>query len=348
MKTKIALALFALSVFLNQPSSAGQETFVKRLSLLDKFGGMEVPKEQILANPCDLALSPEGFIYILDSQDNNIKVFEKDGTFVKRIGRQGHGPGEFVRTWTLSVIKDKIYVTDTGNRRIQIFSGDGNFTESYRVPVEYGTGMTFDSKANLFLNTKGFRSPSLISVYDNQGNFVREFGSLEGDSIKYYDFTLIKKQIKEGKIPDSFKNDVLLIIDRSGDLFAVHRALNKLKKFTPDGKLLKETEIEAEEFKEIYKEFLKKNESELNPSIFWGLSYVNDLAVDKTGNLYLLLNTPSQMTVYVFSKEGRIMGKILGVEESIFRIGISEDNLLVALSQETQFIYRFQLPGQTN
>jgi len=154
---------------------------------------------------------------------------------------------------------------------------------------------------------------------------------------------LIKKQIKEGKIPDSFKNDLLLINDQSGDLLAVHRALNKLKRFSSDGKLLKETEIKAEEYKEIYREFLRKNQSEANPSIFWGLIYVHDLAVDKTGNLYLLLNIPSQMTIYVFSNEGQYMGKLLGVEDSVFRIEIYNGNCLVALSQETQFIYRFLL-----
>jgi len=172
MKTKIALVVFTLSFFFNQPAFADQETFVKHLNLLNKFGGMEVPSEQILANPCDLAISPEGFIYILDSQDNNIKMFKKDGTFVKCIGRQGHGPGEFVRPWTISIIKDKIYVTDTGNRRIQVLSEEGNFIRSYKIPVEYGTGLILDSKANLFLNTKGFKSPELISVYDNQGNLV--------------------------------------------------------------------------------------------------------------------------------------------------------------------------------
>jgi len=343
MKIKIVLAVFTLSFFLNQLAFAEQETFVNYLKLLDKFGGMEVPSEQILANPCDLIISPEGFIYILDSQDNNIKMFKKDGSFAKCIGRQGQGPGEFVRPWTISIIKDKIYVTDTGNRRIQVLSSEGNFIRSYKIPVEYGTGLILDSKANLFLNTKGFKSPKLISVYDNQGNLVREFGALEGNLIEYYDFTLIKKQIKEGEIPDSFKNDLLLINDQSGDLFAVHRALNKLKKFASDGKLLKETEIEAEEYKEIYKEFLQKNESETNPSMFWGLIYVNDLAIDRNGNLYVLLNIPSQMIIYVYSNDGQYMGKFLGVEDSIFRIGIYNGNCLVALSQETQFIYRFSL-----
>jgi len=322
---------------------AEEKPFIKKLKLIEKFGGIDVPSEQILANPCDIAISPEGFIYVLDSKDNNLKVFNKNGTFIKCIGRKGQGPGEFVRPWTISIIEGKIYINDTGNRRVQVLSKNGEYLRSYKVPAEYGTGMAFDDKGRLYLNTKGFRSSKLISVHDNQGNLLNEFGNLEGDSIEYYDFIQIKKQIKDGKIPNFFKNDILLTHDNRGNLFAVHRALNKIKKFSSDGTLQNESEIMADEYQDIYKEFLRRNKSETNQATFWGLIYVYDLAIDKSGNLYLLLNIPSRMTVYVFSKEGKIRGKLLGVEDSIFRIEIADDNYLFALSQETQFIYRFSL-----
>ncbi len=327
----------------SQIAHTEKKPFITELILLSKFGGLDVPREQILANPCDLAISSEGFIYVLDSRDSNIKVFKKNGTFIKCYGKQGQGPGEFSRPWTLSIIQDNIYVTDTGNRRVQVLSKGGDPLRSYRVPVEYGSGMGFDEKGNLCVNTKGFRSPKLITSYDNQGKLITEFGDLEGDSIKYYDFILIKKQIKEGKIPDSFKNDVLIISDNKGNFFAVHRAINKIKKFSSTGTLLKETEIRVDEFRDIYKEFFRKNEGETNQSIYWPLIYINDLALDKLGNLYLLLNMPSRMIVYAFSNDCEFLGKLSGVEDSIFRIDISNDNVMFALSQETQFVYEFSL-----
>lgn len=343
VKTNIVLAFYILLFLSNQIFFAEKKPFIKELILLNKFAGLDVPSEQILANPCDLAISSEGFIYVLDSKDNNIKVFKKDGTFIKCYGQQGQGPGEFRRPWTLSIIQDKINVTDTGNRRVQVLSKDGDPLRTYRVPVEYGAGMGFNEKGNLLVNTKGFRSPKLIAAYDNQGNLITEFGDLEGDSIKYYDFTLIKKQIKEGKIPDSFKNDVLLISDNKGNFFAAHRAITKIKKFSSGGILLNEAEIRDEEFQDTYKEFRRKNEGETNQSIYWPLIYINDLAIDKSGNLHLLLNVPSRMIVYVFSNDCEFLGKLLGVKDSIFRIDISDDNCIFALSQETQFVYKFSL-----
>lgn len=135
----------------------------------------------------------------------------------------------------------------------------------------------------------------------------------------------------------------MLVIDNNGNLLAVHRALNKFKKFSPRGELLTEVKIKAVEYRKIYKGFLKKNESEKNPSIYWALFYVNDLAVDEEGNLYILLNEPSRMIIYVYSNDGEFKAKLLGVEDSIFRIAISPDNILYALSQETHFVYKFAL-----
>jgi hypothetical protein len=343
-KNNILFAFWILSSFLSLPAFVEEEPFAKELNVLNKFCGLDVPNEQILANPCDIAISSEGFIYILDSEDNNLKMFKRDGTFSKCIGRKGQGPGEFVRPWAISVIKDKFWVADAGNRRVQVFSIDGMYLRSYKVPVEYGVGLAFDEKGSIYLNTKGFRSPKLISVHDYQGNLLKKFGNLEGDLIEFYDFTLIKKQIMEGKIPNSFKNDILLITDKIGNLFAVHRALNKFKKFSPKGKLLFEKDIKADEYKNIHNSFLQKNASEENPGMFWALYYVNDLAIDKNDNLYILLNEPSRMIICVYSSEGIFLGKLLGVEDSIFRIVISNDNCLYGLSQETHFIYKFKLP----
>jgi len=49
----------------------------------------------ILYKPSRITIDSEGNICIFDSQDISIKVFSPDGTFVKSIGRQGEGPGEF-------------------------------------------------------------------------------------------------------------------------------------------------------------------------------------------------------------------------------------------------------------
>lgn len=319
-------------------------TFVHQLNMMNKFGGLYVPVEQSFDNPVGIAVSEEGKIYILDSNDNNIKVFQNDGAFLKTIGREGDGPGELRRPWIFKFIRDRIYIADANNRRVQVIDMDGKYEAGYKAPIAFGKGMAFDAQGNLYLNTQGLRSPNLISVYDNQGNFLKEFGGLEGKSFDFYDFTLIKGQIKKGQIPDSMKNDLMLIANEKGGLYAVHSSLNKLKKFSNKGGLLFVVEIEAEEYENIYREFRERNkELENKPNVFYPLRYVNDLSMDQEGNLYVLLNVPARMIIYVFSPDGAFKGKLLGVEDSVNRITISAKGALYALSQDTHYIYQFKL-----
>jgi len=70
---------------------------------------------------------------------------------------------------------------------------------------------------------------------------------------------------------------------------------------------------------------------------------VNDLALDDEGNLYILLNEPSVMTIYVYDHKGRFKKKLIGVKDNIYRIALSERGYLFALGRETQYIYKFQL-----
>jgi len=322
----------------------GQDPLVYHLKLSEKFGGMDVPEEQTLNNPVDISVDREGIVFVLDSKDNDIKVFQKNGAFIKKLGRGGSGPGEFQQPWTLEIIQGQLYVVDTGNGRVQILDKDGRYLKSYKMPLNYGRGLAFDFMGNIYVNTVGFRSKKIISFHDQRGNLVGEIGELEGQAFEYYDFTSIKVQIRKGQLPDSFKNELLLAIDREGNLWAVHRALNKVRKYSAKGELLTVLKIEAGEFKKIYQTYRKQNEEVENmPATYYSLSYVSDLAIDSKGNLYVLLNEPSQMIVYVISKEGALKKKLLGVDDHITRICISDKNVLYALGYETHFIYKFLL-----
>lgn len=70
--------------------------------------------------------------------------------------------------------------------------------------------------------------------------------------------------------------------------------------------------------------------------------------MDQKGNLYILLNVPARLTIYVFSPEGIFRGKLLGVKDSVDRITILDRGILYALSQDTHYIYGFRVDLETN
>jgi len=54
----------------------------------------------------DVATDSEGNIYLLDAQLSEIKVFSPDGEFLRTIGRQGTGPGEFQNAQQMVMLPD--------------------------------------------------------------------------------------------------------------------------------------------------------------------------------------------------------------------------------------------------
>lgn len=81
----------------------------------------------------DLLLDEEGRIYVLESQAQEIRVFEPDGAWLHTIGRQGEGPGELKNAATMGWGPDSLVrVVDYGNGRISDFRRDGTFVTSHR------------------------------------------------------------------------------------------------------------------------------------------------------------------------------------------------------------------------
>jgi len=61
-------------------------------------------------------------IYIVEYEDQVIKIFGSDGKYIKTIGAKGRGPGEFQMITCLAITKDrKFIVTDDMARRTSFF-----------------------------------------------------------------------------------------------------------------------------------------------------------------------------------------------------------------------------------
>jgi 6-bladed beta-propeller len=72
-------------------------------------------------------------VYIEDDSDMAIKVFDPQGKYIRAIGRQGNGPGEFGQIADMAVLPDgRLLVTDFAARRTSFFSPDGQFLSSFQ------------------------------------------------------------------------------------------------------------------------------------------------------------------------------------------------------------------------
>ena len=70
------------------------------------------------------------YILISDETSQKISMFDRAGKYIKSIGIQGRGPGEYVGLGDFLIIGDSVYVQDKWQQKIIIYPlGDGMFRE---------------------------------------------------------------------------------------------------------------------------------------------------------------------------------------------------------------------------
>ena len=94
-----------------------------------------------------------GNIYLLESLEASISVFDKDGKITRQFGKKGQGPGEFEISVYLSVSPEKkIYVLDRIRKAIQIFDDNGNWLERRQLlSVGMMNNLQFDSGGCVYI-----------------------------------------------------------------------------------------------------------------------------------------------------------------------------------------------------
>ncbi len=90
-----------------------------------KFGKMG-NKANEFEFPISIAISPNGFIYVLDQHKGSVLTFKKDGVFQSSFSKnKWKNQGELYEPYYIFAdMGNKIYIVDRGNNRIQIFQGE--------------------------------------------------------------------------------------------------------------------------------------------------------------------------------------------------------------------------------
>jgi len=93
-------------------------------------------------------------LWIFDNPSNRIFLFGSEGELLRRIGRQGAGPGEFNSNNGMVALADGgIAIWDARNARVSYFSAAGDFVRSFTTPSQFYTndGLHRDDSGSLYL-----------------------------------------------------------------------------------------------------------------------------------------------------------------------------------------------------
>jgi hypothetical protein len=150
------LIFFLISIFvwLFPIRSKAQSTQYKAVEEL-RIGTLDGEFEYIFAKISDLAIGSEGNIFVYDSPAGNpmVRMFDSEGSFIKYVGRNGRGPGEYDDIGGIGSFPDgRLAIWDIGNQRINVYKSNGDFIESFSVQ-------------------SGFLSSYKVFEVDHDGNF---------------------------------------------------------------------------------------------------------------------------------------------------------------------------------
>jgi hypothetical protein len=126
------------------------------------------------------ALSPSGRLFIADDQQRTVIAFDARGRFVKKLGRQGSGPGEFQQPWLVAVDPhDSVFVWDAGLARVSVFGPGLQYIRSFRVPTYWAiNSMAFLSSGEIAIAALGGADEMGVQVIDRTGAVLRAVGEV--------------------------------------------------------------------------------------------------------------------------------------------------------------------------
>ncbi|MEW6456709.1 MAG: hypothetical protein AB1410_08375 [Acidobacteriota bacterium] len=258
-------------------------------------------------------------------QGQRRKIFSK--SFFGSFGKKNLGQlADLYFSMVCELLKSLLIVLERGNSRIQILTFFGECIKIYPAPaiLSISSRIWFTKSGTYYYNTEGYLSDSLILHRTLEGKELVRYGKIFGEKFSVYNFET--KLIKKGEIPDRYKNQVFPVADLDGSVYCIHSALPIVKKFSSNGDLILEKNLDLPEFKQIFSNWIKANR-DAPPYMSFSLSYWKDIEISENGDLFLLVNLSERMIIYRMDKNGNISARYIGVQDSITMIDVKGRNL---------------------
>lgn len=231
-----------------------------------------------LYGPRGVAADRRGNVYVADTLNHRIAVYDSSGRFVRAWGSVGTGPGQFAARDSpqgVAVGPDNlIYVADTWNQRIEVFRTDGRFVRQWGGgPIGSGQGQFYGPRSvavapsgNVFVADTGNER---VEEFSSSGAYIRSFGT-------------------RGAAVGQFDEPSSVALDARGNVYVADFWNQRIQVFSPRGTYIRSwpvTDWSPQSYDEPY------------------------LAVDNAQDR-IVASDPQQQQVLAYSLKGQLLGKI--------------------------------------
>jgi hypothetical protein len=114
-----------------------------------------------------IAVDREGNIYVTDEGEKHVKVFDREGDYLRILGRPGQGPGEFGRPTEIFITaENELIIIDPSRRQVHSYATDGRYLESKNFETVYPLKVERNSRGDYYVLTYWREQGSLAGGFD--------------------------------------------------------------------------------------------------------------------------------------------------------------------------------------
>lgn len=225
-------------------------------------------------------------VYVADSGNNVIRVFDYNGKFVRNIGPKV-GNITFKDPVAVKVISGELYVVDPGAQKIFVVNPNGTSVREFAPKTKFGAPASlFNKDDKLYVLDSGIKPKVLIM--DMQGNVQKTFG---------------QAGMEKGQL--WYPNGIY--VDAENRIWVANSQVNRIDIFDESGKLLVSYDNEKAKGK------ISKDGEEINVSFTY--TYPNGLAFTKGG--YMLTGNSLAGNVGFIRKDGVVVQNFKDINEQL-------------------------------
>lgn len=234
------------------------------------WGGDVNNTSEVFNNPTDVCIDKEGNYYIVDSGQNKIFVFDKNGKIKRKIGESGKGPWDLSYPSSIKIDNNNnIVVAESGNDRVQVLLKDKK-SKMINPSNVYFSNMELD-KNNRIILTRGYSDDGNAKLYIFDYN-EKQIGSIGA----------MTKPKGEYGMPHYTERQYDFCSDKEGNIYLAYRyGAPLIEKYSQDGKLLMKINFKLNALPKEPERSRGGKPEEIPAG-------THAMAVDDNGNIYVL------------------------------------------------------------
>ncbi|MGI9148658.1 MAG: flippase activity-associated protein Agl23 [Chloroflexota bacterium] len=263
--------------------------------------GKTADGRSILVDPKNVALAPDGKLYVVEGRGARVTAFNPDGSVATAWGGSGQADGQFQEPWGIAVAPNgNVYVADTWNHRVQFFDPTGEFLGKW--------GRLGDAKGRTDADPGVFWGPRSIAINPDGDVYVTDTGN-KRVQVFGLDGSFKRMFGGQGSAPGQFREQVGVALDSEDNVWIADTWNARIQKLSPTGEALAQIAVSGWESQSVTNK-----------------PYI---AVDAQGRI--VASFPEQARLVVYGANGEQLKEIPLQGSSPIGVGVSPDGrILVA------------------